>query len=148
MRLQKKIGPNIVALTTSACFDFDYDIMPLGIFISIRKNFRPKGNVAAHTAISQELTPNKIFFKACQFIYHIFGGNYSFFNLQIVASSNSCRKFTYMKHLFLPKLFKEGKYTRAETIHENTVFSIKPLTESLNYYLSALQMKALIQQKY
>ena len=45
-----------MALTTSACFDFDYDIMPLGIFISIRKNFRPKGNVAAHTAILQEST--------------------------------------------------------------------------------------------
>ena len=51
LRLQKVFGPKIVALTTSACFDFDYDIMPLGIFISIRKNFRPKGNVAAHTTI-------------------------------------------------------------------------------------------------
>ena len=54
MRLQKVFGPNIVALTTSACFDFDYDIMPLGIFISIRKNFRPKGNVAVHTTILQK----------------------------------------------------------------------------------------------
>ena len=79
----KVFGPKIVALTTSACFDFDYDIMPLGIFISIRKNFRPKGNVAAHTAISQELTQNEIFFKSCESIYRIsvnsFRGNYFFF---------------------------------------------------------------------
>ena len=97
-----------MALTTSACFDFDYDIMPLGIFISIRKNFRPKGNVAAHTAISQELN----IFKILRVYLPYFRKKF-----QIVASSNSCRKFTYIRHFFC------GNYLREETMQGRKLFA-------------------------
>ena len=56
------------------------------------------------------------------FIYRISAKETSipFLNLQIVANSNSCRKFTCIRHSFLKKLFKGGNYSRAETNCRNT----------------------------
>ena len=60
--------------------------------------------------------------------YRISVNSYSFLDLEIVANSNSCRnicKFTYIRHFLLLTLFKEGNYSRAETIPGNTEVEIE-----------------------